>query len=211
MVREPKKEKIKVLSLGKLLSQAETQEDIQDLTDLLSSFSCDKDKDIERFLHNRAIEFEHLNKGRTYLLCDNENFYEKGQFVILGYFTIALKVLDLPDELSNRKRKDLDGLSAKLHGDVIRSIPCYLIGQLAKNSNIPKKQAVKGSELIDCALAVIQSAETLVGGRYVMIECHNIPELLRLYTENGFEKFAEKPYEDEPMVQMVRMLCSPIS
>lgn len=36
-----------------------------ELLELLSSFSCEKDEDIEYFLHNRAIEFEKLSKART--------------------------------------------------------------------------------------------------------------------------------------------------
>lgn len=70
MVRESKERKINVLSLGELLLQAETQEDIQNLMDLLSSFSCTQDKDIENFLHNRATDFERINKTSTYLLCN---------------------------------------------------------------------------------------------------------------------------------------------
>ena len=116
-----------------MISEDNLEEDIQRLKELLSSFSCDKDKDIELFLHNRAIMFERLNKSRTYLLCDNDILREEERFVVLGYFSIALKVLDLPENISNRSRKNLDGISAKLHGDVIKSIPCYLIGQLAKS------------------------------------------------------------------------------
>lgn len=62
--------RIKVFSLKKLISDDNPQEDIQRLTKLLSSFSCDKDKDIENFLHNRATDFERINKTSTYLLCN---------------------------------------------------------------------------------------------------------------------------------------------
>lgn len=211
MVREPKEQKINALSLGKLLLQAETREDIQNLTDLLSSFSCEKDKDVEIFLHNRAIEFERINKARTYLACDNNALLTEGKFVILGYFSVSLKVLELSDDLSNRKRKMLDGLSSKLHRKVINSIPCYLIGQLAKNSNIPDELSINGADLINCAISVIHSAEILVGGRYVLIECRNESKLLKFYAENQFELFDELPFGDVPMVQMLRTLCSPIS
>lgn len=118
MVREPKEQKINFLSLGELLSQADTQEDIQNLMDFLSSFSCKQNKDIENFLHNRAIDFEHINKSRTYILCDDDIWCKKEILVILGYFSVALKVLDLPKNISNRLRKNLDGISAKLHGEV---------------------------------------------------------------------------------------------
>lgn len=208
MVREPKGQEIAVLSLGELLLQAETREDIQNLMDLLSSFSCSQDKDIEEFLHNRAIEFERINKARTYLACDNNALLTDGKFVILGYFSVSLKVLEFSDDLSNRKRKTLDGLSSKLHGKVIRSIPCYLIGQLAKNSNIPYELSVNGADLINCAISIIHSAEALVGGRYALIECRNKSKLLKFYTENRFELFDELPFGDVPMVQMLRTLCS---
>lgn len=207
MVQEPKKQRVKVLSLSELLMQADTQEDIQNLNDLLSSFSCLQDKDIEDFLHNRAIDFERINKSRTYIVCDYDIWCKEGRLVILGYFSVALKVLDLSDSLSNRSRKELDGLSAKLHGEKIKSVPCYLIGQLAKNSEIPNERSISGSELIDSAMSIIRSAETLVGGRNVMIECHDKQKLLKFYIDNGFEQFAQIPFGDMSMVQMVRTLC----
>ncbi len=208
MVQESKKQIIKVLSLGELLLQADTQEDIQNLMDLLSSFSCIQDKDIENFLHNRAIDFERINKSRTYILCDDDILNKEGRLVIMGYFSVALKVLNLPENFSNRSRKNLDGISANFHHQKIVSIPCYLIGQLAKNSAIPDEQSISGAELIKCAMSVICSAETLVGGRNVLIECHNEQKLLKFYTDNGFETFANISYGDIPMVQMLRILCS---
>ena len=76
MVRKPEEKKIKILPLRKLLLKANTQEDIQNLMDLLSSFSCTQDTDIEDFLHNRAIDFELINKSRTYLVCDNDIWHK---------------------------------------------------------------------------------------------------------------------------------------
>lgn len=206
MVREsekPKKQEIKAVPLRKLLFQVKSQEELGNITQLLSTFSCEKDKDIENFLRNRAIDFEQINKARTYLVCDAA----EGRIVILGYFSISLKVLELSDELSNRKRKILDGLSAKLHGRVIKSVPCYLIGQLAKNSDISGEQAVDGTELINRAISIIRSAEMLVGGRYVLVECRDTPELIKFYEDNNFEQFEKLPFENAPMVQMLRTLC----
>ena len=189
-----------------MISEDYSEEDSQRLKELLSSFSCEKDRDIEYFLHNRAIEFESVNKSRTYLLCDVNALCNEGRFVILGYFTVALKVLDLPDDLSNRARKNLDGISAKLRGEIIRTVPCYLIGQLAKNSSIPKEQSVKGFELINYAISVIKSAKAFVGGRCVIVECRDSQKLLKFYIDNGFEQFDKIPSKDAPMVQMLRTL-----
>lgn len=208
MVSDSERREVIVFPLRKLLSQGETTGNIQKLSGLLSSYACDRDKDIESFLHNRAIDFERLNKSRTYLVCDGNIWFTDRKVVILGYISVSLKVLDLSESISNRKRKMLDGLSAKLHGEVIKSVPCYLIGQLAKNSNVPCERSISGAELINCAISIIRLAETYVGGRYVLIECRDIPKLLKFYTDNNFELFDKLPFGNEPMAQMIRTLCS---
>lgn len=50
-----------------------------------------------------------------------------------------MKILSVPYAVSNRKMEEIDGLSAKLHGEQIGDFSCYLIGQLSKNSSIQKK------------------------------------------------------------------------
>ena len=94
-----------------------------ELSELLSSFSCEKDEDIEYFLHNRAIEFERLSKARTYLVLNQEQLEnQEKHLTIYGYISLALKILSVPQDMSNRMRKELDGFSAKIHGDSWRKI-----------------------------------------------------------------------------------------
>lgn len=183
-------------------SAAGSREDSSRVAVWLSSFSCAHDSDIEDYLHNRAVRFEALGKSRTYLVCDQEIMRTEGRLQIFGFFTVALKVLDLPEQLSNRKRLELDGFSAKMRGEVIRSVPCYLIGQLAKNSALPG--VVSGAELLKYALQMIASAAQYVGGRYVLIECHDDLHLRKFYTDNDFAEFDMIPDAGMPMVQMIR-------
>lgn len=129
-----------------------------------------------------------------------------GQMRILGFFTVSLKVLNIPENFSNRKRLELDGFSAKMHGEPIKSIPCYLIGQVAKNSAMPN--AVSGIVLLKGAISVIKSAVEDVGGRFVLVECRDDPHLRKFYSDNGFVEFDTLPDENLPMVQMVRPLHS---
>lgn len=79
------------------------KEDRETLKQILSSFSCKKDRDIENFLHNRSIEFELLSKARTYLLCDKVELINNGKIVLLGYISLAPKSLQIPDSLSIRR------------------------------------------------------------------------------------------------------------
>ena len=188
-----------LIPLQTLIEQEGEDRDL--LEDILSSFSCELDADIQSFLHTKAVEFENISKSRTYFLCDPDKM-EKGEFLILGYFALSLKVLILPDDMSVRARKEIDGYRGKIHGIPIREVPCFLIGQLAKNSNIDST-ILSGRELLEAAFSVIYSAMSAVGGRYVMIECRDEEKLLKFYKDNGFEEFLREPEGQMPMVQML--------
>ena len=186
-----------------------TGEDNELLRQILSSFSCEQDEDIENFLHNRAVEFEELSKARTYLICDEEQISEEefclDQLKIYGYVAIALKILSVPEEWSNRKRKELDGLSAKLHGEPIKDFSCYLIGQLSRNSKVPH-DSISGSDLLQISYDVIAAAVDAVGGRYMMIECREEKKLVDFYLANGFEEIQRSSDGNHIMVQMIRKI-----
>ena len=48
------------------------------------------------------------------------------------------------------------------------------------------------------------SAVEAVGGRYILIECHDDEKLVQFYLDNGFEVLSRIPDEDKKMVQMLR-------
>lgn len=179
------------------------------LAKFLGNFSCEEDSDIESFLHKRAILFEETAKARTYLICDQEELYKDNlvlnELVIYGYISIALNVLTVSDTVSNRLRKELDGFNAKKKGKQLESFPCYLIGQLSRNSCVPKG-CITGDELIEYANYIIQTAVQRVGGRYMMIECQDDEHLKEFYQKNNFVEFGESVYNDDNIVQMIRRL-----
>ena len=176
---------------------------------ILSSFSCAYDEDIQSFLHKRAVEFEELSKSRTYLIID-ENQFENPNFaldklVIYGYISLALKVFTVPATTSNRQRQQLDGFSAKEHGKQISNFPCYLIGQLARNSNVPK-ESINGADLLKFAYDMIAISVDAVGGRNILVECHNNKKLIQFYLDNGFNKISQMSDESHTMIQMIRRI-----
>lgn len=193
-----------LISLKTLIDELEED---KELKPLLSSFSCSQDKDIEYFLHNRAIEFEQLSKSRTYLICSQEELETKNitELTVYGYISLAIKILSVPIAVSNRVRKELDGFSAKIHGEQISDFPCYLIGQLSRNSNI-SRDALNGEMLINFAEDIIATAVEAVGGRYMMIECRDSKKLIQFYKNNDFEEIARIPDNKQPMVQMIRKI-----
>ena len=64
-------------------------------------------------------------------------------------------------------------------------MPAFLIGQLAKNDFF--KNELKGSELINQALAIIRMAQEHVGGRVVVADCKSELKLKQFYLDNGFK------------------------
>ena len=59
--------------------------------EVLSDFSCPINKDIEEFIHQKAIEFEKQSISRTQLIYAS---YKK-ELVLVGYYTIATKTFNI--------------------------------------------------------------------------------------------------------------------
>jgi len=74
-----------IIPLKRLLETYEEEK----VKNLLDTFSCSKNLDVENVLKNSAILFEKLNKSRSYLI------FKKGTTDILAYFTLTISILKL--------------------------------------------------------------------------------------------------------------------
>lgn len=193
-----------LISLKSLIVSQQV-EDGAALEAILSSFSCEKDPDLEFFLARKAVDFEVLMRSRTYLIFDTIAMKNNGILKLLGYFTISLKVLDIPDGLKTDEIVSLDGKYAKFHGEPIKSLPCYLIGQLGRNDCANHDQ-LSGKEILEEALRVIRQSHDAVGGRIVLIECKESEKLKGFYESNGFESFRVDTSGKHRMIQMIYRL-----
>lgn len=151
-------------------------------------------------MKKKAIIFEKLGKSRTFLIYDED----KNEFQILGYFTIALQVLKIPNNLSNRKIKSIDGFSSKANGETVKRFPTILIGQLGKNSLIKNITNISGDEIIKYCFDRIFKGQECLGGRIVMLECKNIDYLKRFYEKYGF-KLIDRNYKDNELLQYIKI------
>lgn len=169
--------------------------------ELISVFICEKDKDVENFLKEKAILFEKLGKSRTYFIFDEE---QNDEFNILAYFTLAMQVLRVPEELlSGRKTKLLDGFSSKARGTKITEFPSILIGQIAKNDLY--RELISGREVLEYCLITVLTGQSVLGGRIIMLECKDIPYIIELYERFGFQKL-ERDYEENELLQMIKII-----
>jgi len=153
-------------------------------------------------LKEKSILFEKLGRSRTFFIFNDEN--EEGDFKIIAYFTLGLQVLKVPEELfSGRKTKHFDGFSSKRRGSKITEFPTILIGQLGKNDIY--KESITGVEVMQYCLATLLEGQARLGGRIVMLECRDVPHLIELYKDFGFQKL-EKDYEEDELIQMIKIL-----
>jgi hypothetical protein len=161
----------------------------------INRFVC-RDIDVESFLKNKAYEFEKRHKSRTYLLLDDAKYLD-GEIVLLAYFTLSLKSLEFRDTLSKTKIRAIDGFSKEVKGVAIA-----LIGQFGKDKY--KAESVPGEKLLAVCMDVLYQVHTLIGGRYVLIECRDIEKVTAFYRKNDFELLQTD--KSDSYLQMVRRL-----
>ncbi|TMW13615.1 acetyltransferase [Alloalcanivorax gelatiniphagus] len=162
-----------MVQLGDLLKELGDD----DTARLLTAFSCNRNRDVENFLTHpsKAIRFEKTDNARTYLILDDETGH------ILGYFSISFKELVLEDlQISKSKVRRLDGISKNAE-----RIRAFLIGQLGKNTSIAQNP-ITLEIILEEIYAVISEARNLIGGRIIILECEDSPQLIQLYERNGF-------------------------
>jgi len=152
----------------------------------LSGFSCEKDKDVESFLKEKAIVQEKKHISRTYLV------YSVDQFEIMAYFTLAISNMDASGLQCSK------GMEHKMN--INRgSAQCYLLGELGKCDKAPKGL---GKFAMDQAMDRILAANLNVGCRLLRVECKDA--LATYYEDNGFT-FARRN-KDNDLMQMVRII-----
>jgi len=96
---------------------------------VLSQFSCPLNKDVEYFLHNKAIEFAKQSISVTYLVFSSY----KNKPVIVGYFTLTNKSIIVSNHsgLSKSLRKRINKFGIYDPDNKGYRISAPLIAQLA--------------------------------------------------------------------------------
>ena len=95
---------------------------------LKDSFSS-KNADVEHFLKNSAVQSMKLHQSSTYLVMSKD-------FVLLGYFTLALKVVRIDANLlSKTEAGKLKRFSLPDKANNSFIVPAILIAQFSRNFN----------------------------------------------------------------------------
>ncbi|MCL2355584.1 MAG: N-acetyltransferase [Defluviitaleaceae bacterium] len=189
---------------------------------IVSSFLCPMNPDVENFLHFKAIEFERRGYATTYLVYAS---YKQNP-ELAGYFSLAQKQFTIADKSVRAKSKTgkTQGLSKALLKKIakfgthdkklgIHTIPAPLIGQLGKNYAVNGGRLITGDELLKIACDKVWEFQRLFSGRVVYLECEDKPKLIDFYSENGFVEFGkryldpdENDVDGDYLVQMLKDL-----
>lgn len=179
---------------------------------VLSSFSCPLNPDVEYFLKHTAIEFSKQSISSTYLIMASY----KGEFVLVGYFTLANKIFCIDkDSLPNKSWKKRMNKFGQFDSAIQRyTISAPLIGQLGKNYTNSYNKLITGDELLKLALDKVKEMQYIVGGKIVYLECEQKDQLIEFYQRNGFVNFGTRTLDrdetdklsGDSLVQMLRYM-----
>lgn len=187
------KSKLLTINLNDMLEQLGEERTKQ----ILSSFECPKNKDVENFIKDKAIIFSKQGISRTHLVywySDSEQWEKSRELV--GYYTIASKSLVFyKKSVSNTVWKKAVKYGDKKPEDKKCVFSAPLIGQLSKNFADGNDSLITGQELLTLALNKIKSVQNEIGGKFTYLECEDNPKIIDFYERNGFTIFGKRTLE----------------
>ncbi len=176
---------INLIDIYNNLGESKTKE-------ILKSYKCELNNDVEYFLKEKSIEFSKQDISRTYIVMSQY----KGADVLVGYFSIASKATIIKKFiLSNTKKKSILKYAKYDNDSKGYNIALPLIGQLGKNYHNGYNKLISGDILLKFACNKIKEIHNLIGGRYVFLECEDNEKLKEFYESNGFECFGKRNLE----------------
>ena len=161
----------------------------QKLYDLLRSFSCPLNREVELYLKDtsRAVQSSRMSSSVTYLAFDSKTND------LLGYFTVMMKAYSVRSDALNSANKRLISRFSEIDSSGNFTASVYLIAQIGKNFALPKDYQIEGSELLWAAMDVFRATKSAIGGKLVMIEREaEEPKLLEFYKANGFKSWTTR-------------------
>ena len=157
------------------------------LNDVLQSFSCPLNAEVESYIKEKAILSMRKSSTVTYLAFDGAS----GE--VVGYFTLMMKAYSVESKMLSSKNRRLVERFSQVGDQGKFVVPVYLIAQIGKNFALPKDKQVVGVDLLKLALDRFSIARHEVGGKLVMIEREaNRPKLLEFYNNNGFKSWTRR-------------------
>lgn len=181
------------------------------MRDILSSFSCTLNQDVEYFLRYKSIEFTKQNISPTYLIFTSY----KNEIVLIGYYTLTAKIISIKSNiLSKTMRKRIAKFGTFDKESKQYRLPASLIAQLGKNFSNNYNKLITVGELLKLACNRVRKVQEQIGGKVVYIECEDKECLIEFYKRNDFHVFGKRNLDNDEkdrqsgsyLIQMLRYL-----
>lgn len=155
-------------------------------SNLLSSFICKKNIDVQKYLTQNAIDFNKQRIAITYLV-----FYIKDEKAkLVGYYTLTNKCVSVPlENISKTLQKKISKFAHFDESGQSFQLPMPLIAQLGKHDLYV--DLLDGNELLKLATSRVKQAQRIIGGKTTYIECASEPKLEEFYKNNKFVWFGK--------------------
>ena len=175
---------------------------------ILSSFICPLNPDVEDFIHTKAIQFAKQRIAVSYLVFVEQ----EEQKYLVGYYTLANKFVCVNSSALSKTMQKKIGKFSQYDPSLERfMVSMPLIAQLGKNFASTTPISIAGSDLLELAMERVLEIEHLIGGKTVYIECNSQPKLFDFYSSAGFFPFDERirltddiDDNDRVLVQMLK-------
>ena len=161
---------------------------------IISSFSCPQNKDVEDFLHSKAIEFSKQGLSKTHLVFT----LKEDNLILVGYYCLAPKPIIIEKSvLSKTLQKKVNKFAVHDISNKRYITSASLIGQLGKNFTDGNNKLIDGSYLLNLAIKKIKAIQDEIGGRLTYLECEDNEKLINFYKKNGFTVFGKRELEKD--------------
>ena len=142
-----------------------------------------KNPDVESFFKEKAVQATKLNTAATYLVIS----YKNKKFDILGYFTLAIKMLTLKQSvLSKRECREISRFGYFDDESESYKLPAILIAQFSRNFH-GDSESMSGADLMGIALDKIRDLLHSASGKAVFLECEQEEKIVGFYENAGFQ------------------------
>ncbi len=178
------------------------------LQQILDSFECPKNSEVESFLKNKAINLSRQSISKTYLVTTDVN----NSHIIVGYFSIANKMTKVKqDFFGGKTKRRFERFAETNKASNMYHTYLPLIGQLGKNYANGYDKYISGDILLRLACLQVREVQKLIGGRFVFLECEDNPKLREFYESNGFKCYnnrkLEKYESENGLKYLLQMIC----
>lgn len=178
------------------------------LQEILNDFECSKNMEVKKFLKEKAIPLSKQGISKTYIITTS---VEENN-IIVGYFSIANKMTKIKKNFFRGKTRRRFERFAEIEENT-NTYFAYLplIGQLGKNFYNNYNEYITGDIILHLACKQVCEVQKMIGGRFVFLECEDIPKLKDFYESNGFMCYSKRElgkYENKNNVKyLLQMIC----